>query len=234
MRARHRLFPTLDAPKTLAPDRMTLAIVPSFSPTSPPITKAPLIRPPANDCEIVAVAVSAAALASDPDFLETPLGPLEGTEDVFFVYTDSRVPEISYGEDWDTLGQRSTASGSAKVANLRVPWTAVLGFEDKAFVPQPANSTPGLTSQTLMPVFYVSLARGALNRAVSYIKDHGRAWLHSPYDRAVDEPYVVDGIGELQSRLHAPPMVSCRPRVSAVIFIMGLPSVDIRMEPVVR
>ena len=137
---------------------------------------------------------------SDRVFIGTAL---EGSEDVFFVYTDSRVPEISYGEDWDTLGQRSTASGSAKVANLRVPWTDALGFADKVFVPQPANSTPGLTSQTLMPVFYVSLARGALDKAVGYIRDHGRAWLHSPYERAVDEPYVVDGIGLLQSRLLA-------------------------------
>ena len=137
---------------------------------------------------------------SDRVFIGTAL---EGTEDVFFVYTDSRVPEISYGEDWDTLGQRSTASGSAEVAGLRVPWTTALGFEGRTFVPQPANITPGLTSQTLMPVFYVSLARGALDKAVGYIRDHGRAWLHSPYERAVDEPYVVDGIGQLQSRLLA-------------------------------
>lgn len=137
---------------------------------------------------------------SDRVFIGTAI---EGTEDVFFVYTDSQVPEISYGEDWDTLGQRSTASGSAKVAGLRVPWSEVLGFRDKQFIPRPANITPGLTSQTLMPTFYVNLARGALDRAVSYIKQHGRSWLHSPYDRAVDEPYVVDGIGALQSRLLA-------------------------------
>jgi alkylation response protein AidB-like acyl-CoA dehydrogenase len=128
---------------------------------------------------------------------------LEGTEDVFFVYTSSRVPEISYGEDWDTLGQRSTASGSATVSGLRVSWDEALGFAGKTFIPQPANITPGLTSQTLMPTFYVSLARGALDKAVDYIKNHGRAWLHSDYERAVDEPYVVDGIGQLQSRLLA-------------------------------
>jgi len=128
---------------------------------------------------------------------------IEGTEDVFFVYTGSRVPQISYGEDWDTLGQRSTASGSATVSGLRVPWDAALGFAGKTFIPQPANITPGLTSQTLMPTFYVSLARGALDKAVDYIKNHGRAWLHSGYERAVDEPYVLDGIGQLQSRLLA-------------------------------
>ncbi|HEY5351603.1 MAG TPA: acyl-CoA dehydrogenase family protein [Streptosporangiaceae bacterium] len=128
---------------------------------------------------------------------------LEGTEDVFFVYTDSRVPQITYGNDWDTLGQRSTASGSATVSGLRASWDQALGFSGKTFIPQAANITPGLTSQTLMPTFYVSLARGALDKAVDYIKNHGRAWLHSSYERAVDEPYIVDGIGQLQSRLLA-------------------------------
>lgn len=137
---------------------------------------------------------------SDRVFIGTAI---EGTEDVFFAYTSSHVPEIIYGDDWDTLGQRSTASGSATVSGLRVPWDDALGFAGKTFIPQPANITPGLTSQTLMPTFYVSLARGALDKAVDYIKDHGRAWLHSSYERAVDEPYVVDGIGQLQSRLLA-------------------------------
>jgi alkylation response protein AidB-like acyl-CoA dehydrogenase len=84
-----------------------------------------------------------------------------------------------------------------------VSWDEALGFSGKTFIPQPANITPGLTSQTLMPTFYVSLARGALDKAVDYIKNHGRAWLHSSYERAVDEPYIVDGIGQLQSRLLA-------------------------------
>jgi alkylation response protein AidB-like acyl-CoA dehydrogenase len=137
---------------------------------------------------------------SDRVFIGTALN---GTDNVFFLYVDSHDPAIRYGNDWDTLGQRSTASGSASVVNLRVPWDRALGFEGKQFVPQPANLTPGLTSQTLMPTFYVSLARGALDRAIEYVKSQGRSWLHSPYERAVDEPYVVDGFGGHTARLLA-------------------------------
>ncbi|MFT3899375.1 MAG: acyl-CoA dehydrogenase family protein [Gordonia sp. (in: high G+C Gram-positive bacteria)] len=129
---------------------------------------------------------------------------IEGTEDVFFVLANSHDPGIIYGNDWDTLGQRSTGSGSARVEEVSVPWADAIGFDaDKQFVPQPANLTPGLTSQTLMPTFYVSLARGALDRAVEYVQKHSRSWLHSEYERAVDEPHVVDGFGELQSHLLA-------------------------------
>ncbi|GED97154.1 acyl-CoA dehydrogenase family protein [Gordonia crocea] len=128
---------------------------------------------------------------------------IEGTSDVFFVLADSHDPGVIYGNDWDTLGQRSTGSGSARVEGVVVPWTDAIGFDDKQFVPQNANLSPGLTSQTLMPTFYLSLARGALDRAVDYVQKHSRSWLHSEYERAVDEPHVVDGFGGLQAHLLA-------------------------------
>ncbi|MCX5043501.1 acyl-CoA dehydrogenase family protein [Aldersonia sp. NBC_00410] len=128
---------------------------------------------------------------------------LAGTTDVFFVLADTKQPGIIYGNDWDTLGQRSTGSGSARVEAVTVPWSEAIGFADKQFQPRGANLTPGLTSQTLMPTFYVSLARGALDRAVQYVRTSSRSWLHSEYERAVDEPHVVDGFGELQAHLLA-------------------------------
>lgn len=128
---------------------------------------------------------------------------IAGTSDVFFVLADSHQSGIIYGNDWDTLGQRSTGSGSARVEAVTVPWSDAIGFSDKQFQPRGGNLTPGLTSQTLMPTFYLSLARGALDRAVDYVQNNSRSWLHSPYERAVDEPHVVDGFGELQSHLLA-------------------------------
>ncbi|GAC66641.1 acyl-CoA dehydrogenase family protein [Gordonia soli] len=123
--------------------------------------------------------------------------------DVFFVLADTQQSGIIYGDDWDTLGQRSTGSGSARIEGVEVAWTEAIGFADKQFQPQNANLTPGLTSQTLMPTFYVSLARGALDRAVEYVTENSRSWLHSEYERAIDEPHVLDGFGGLQSHLLA-------------------------------
>jgi len=144
---------------------------------------------------------------------------IEGTEDVFFVLADAHDPGIIYGNDWDTLGQRSTGSGSARVEGVSVPWDDAIGFSDKQFQPRGANLTPGLTSQTLMPTFYLSLARGALDRAVDYVQHHSRSWLHSPYERAVDEPHVVDGFGVLQSHLLAAEafLASASEKVSAAL-----------------
>jgi alkylation response protein AidB-like acyl-CoA dehydrogenase len=128
---------------------------------------------------------------------------LEGTSDIFFVLVDARLPGITYGEDWDTFGQRGTASGSVTFTDVVVPWTRAIGFADKKFVPRGANHTPGLTAHTLMPAIYTGLARGALNQAVEYIRSNSRPWFQSGYARAVDDPFIVRGIGRLEAHLRA-------------------------------
>jgi alkylation response protein AidB-like acyl-CoA dehydrogenase len=128
---------------------------------------------------------------------------LEGGSNIFFLLVDARLPGITYGDDWDTFGQRGTASGSVTFTDVVVPWTQAIGFAGKSFVARGANHTPGLTAQTLMPTIYTGLARGALDQAVAYIRDHSRPWLHSDYTRAVDDPYIVRGIGRLEAHLRA-------------------------------
>jgi alkylation response protein AidB-like acyl-CoA dehydrogenase len=126
----------------------------------------------------------------------------ESPDDLFFTVAETNQPGIVANDDWDTLGQRSTGSGSAFVSDVRTGWNNLLGFQNGQFVARPGNFVPGLF-QTVIVTFYISLARGALTKAVEYTKTKSRAWVHGPYERAVDEPHIVDGYGELQSRLLA-------------------------------
>jgi alkylation response protein AidB-like acyl-CoA dehydrogenase len=123
--------------------------------------------------------------------------------DAFFGIVGADSPGIELSDDWDTLGQRTTVSGGAQTTDVRLAWADVLGVADGAFQPKIANITPGLISQLLMANFYLGLAQGSLASAVQYTRTNSRSWLHSPYERATDEPHVVDGYGELQSRLLA-------------------------------
>lgn len=126
-----------------------------------------------------------------------------GSDSVFFLLVDSDTPGISFGDDWDTLGQRGTGSGSVTFSDVSVPWDRAIGFADRQFVPRRANHTPGLTAQTLMPTLYTGLARGALDRAVDYIRTQARPWLHSTHSQAIDDPFIQAGIGRLESLLRA-------------------------------
>lgn len=126
---------------------------------------------------------------------------LEGTDSVFFLLVDARSDGITFGADWDTLGQRGTGSGSVRFTDVTVDWSRAIGFDGRTFVPRQANHTPGVTGQIMIVTMYNGLARGALDRGVAYIRERSRPWLHSDYEAALDDPYIQRGIGELQSRL---------------------------------
>jgi alkylation response protein AidB-like acyl-CoA dehydrogenase len=51
--------------------------------------------------------------------------------------------------------------------------------------------------------FYLGIARGALETARTYTRDRSRSWLYSSYERAVDEPHVIDTYGDLTAKLWA-------------------------------
>lgn len=110
---------------------------------------------------------------------------------------------LSTDGPWDTLGQRGTASGAVRATEVRAPWRDAIGYVDKEFRPRPGNVVPGLVTQALLVNYYLGVAEGALSDGVRYAREHSRAWLHSPYERAVDEPHVVDGYGDLQAKVWA-------------------------------
>lgn len=121
----------------------------------------------------------------------------------FFAYAPHGSTGIELEDTWDTLGQRTTVSGPAVATDLRVPWSNVLGFDEKRFVPKPGAGTIGLVSQLLMANMYIGISEGALAQALEFTRSHSRPWLYSSYERAVDEPHIVDAYGELRARLAA-------------------------------
>jgi alkylation response protein AidB-like acyl-CoA dehydrogenase len=122
----------------------------------------------------------------------------------FFGYAPHGTGGIHLEDTWDTLGQRSTVSGPAVVTDVRLPWSNVLGFDDEhRFVPKAGAGTIGLVSQLLMANIYLGLAQGALAQAIEFTRHQSRPWQNSLYERAVDEPHIVDAYGALRARLVA-------------------------------
>ena len=74
----------------------------------------------------------------------------ESPEDLFFTIAETNQPGIVANDDGDTLGQRSTGSGSAIVSDVRTGWDNLLGFENGQFVPRPGNFVPGLFQSHLL------------------------------------------------------------------------------------
>ncbi|GAA2821774.1 acyl-CoA dehydrogenase family protein [Crossiella cryophila] len=137
---------------------------------------------------------------SDVTVLE---GVLEGTETHVFAIVPSDQPGIIFHDDWDNIGQRLTESGSAEIRDVHVDWAAAAGFVDKVFQTRVYNTLNVPAIQLVFVNFYLGIARGALETAATYTREHSRSWLNSPYERAVDEPYVLDIYGDLGAKLWA-------------------------------
>jgi alkylation response protein AidB-like acyl-CoA dehydrogenase len=143
---------------------------------------------------------STGSKVSDVTVLE---GVLAGTDKHIFAIVPSTIDGLSFNDDWDNIGQRLTESGSVEINNVRVDWTSAAGYVDKEFQPRVYNTLNVPTIQLVFINFYLGIARGALETAATYTRDKARSWLHGGYEKAVDEPHVIDTYGDLTAKLWA-------------------------------
>ncbi|OBZ93413.1 hypothetical protein ADU59_21370 [Pararhizobium polonicum] len=116
---------------------------------------------------------------------------------------DNPTAGLTFGGDWDSIGQRLTVSGSARLDNVRVTRTDLVGFYSEE-TKQPPNVTVHVpVIQLAFTELYIGAAKGALKAARNYIRTEGRPWVTSGYERAGDDTLIMDRIGTLSARLAA-------------------------------
>lgn len=109
---------------------------------------------------------------------------------------------ITFGEDWDNLGQRLSASGSVTYRDVRIEPSLVIGSLDPALTTARASLiTPAV--QAVFGHFYLGIAEGALAAAREYTKTVSRPWTLSDSPSAAQDPYVLATYGDLIARLTA-------------------------------
>jgi alkylation response protein AidB-like acyl-CoA dehydrogenase len=132
-------------------------------------------------------------------------GVLEGTDTHIFAIVPTDQPGIVFADDWDSLGQRLTESGSVEIRDVRVDWASAAGFVERVFQPLVYNTLNVPAIQLVFANFYLGIAQGALATASEYTRTKTRAW---PYGgdvkaQAGEEWYLLEGYGVLQSKLWA-------------------------------
>ncbi len=161
---------------------------------------------------------STGSRVSDLTVLE---GVLEGTDQHVFAIVPSAQDGIVFGDDWDNIGQRLTESGSVRIENVRVSWDDAAGYVDRQFRPLVYNTLNLPAIQLVFANLYLGIAQGALETAAAYTRSTTRPWPYGGDDKdsAVDEWYVLEAYGDLQSKLWAVEALVDRAgeRVSAVL-----------------
>ncbi|WP_085717817.1 SfnB family sulfur acquisition oxidoreductase [Pseudomonas sp. B28(2017)] len=108
-------------------------------------------------------------------------------------------PGLRIVDDWSGFGQRTTASGTILLNNVRVDSELVV---DNWKI----NDTPniqGAVSQLIQAAIDAGIARGAIDDAIDFVKTRARPWIDAKVERASDDLYVIAEIGKLKIELHA-------------------------------
>ncbi|MFG2158596.1 SfnB family sulfur acquisition oxidoreductase [Streptomyces olivaceus] len=126
---------------------------------------------------------------------------LARTEDdnLHVAYVPRDAPGVTVTDDWDGLGQRTTASGTVRLADVAVPADRVLPHHLTFRGPQ----LHGAVAQLLHAAIDAGIAAGALAEAAEFVRTKSRPWFESGAETAVEDLLLVQRFGELALAVRA-------------------------------
>ncbi|MDD2730044.1 SfnB family sulfur acquisition oxidoreductase [Malikia sp.] len=116
----------------------------------------------------------------------------------WLAFAERDAPGLTVINDWSSFGQRTTASGSIRIDNVRVPASRL--------VPVAAFDRPtaaGPISQIIQSAIDAGIAAAAINETIAFVRTRSRPWIDSGKESASEDPFTVSAVGELVIRLHA-------------------------------
>ena len=108
-------------------------------------------------------------------------------------------PGLRVVDDWSGFGQRTTASGTVLLNDVRVDADLVV---DNWRINESPNSQ-GAVSQLIQAAIDLGIAREAIADTISFVRERSRPWIDAKVERNSDDPYVIADIGKLSIELHA-------------------------------
>ena len=102
-------------------------------------------------------------------------------------------------DDWSAFGQRTTASGTVVLKNVRVSQGQILPSYEAYQRP----TTRGPFSQIIHVAIDVGIARAAIADTIDFVKNRSRPWIDANVERASQDPLTIQDLGKLHYQLHA-------------------------------
>ncbi|MFF4255030.1 SfnB family sulfur acquisition oxidoreductase [Streptomyces sp. NPDC001663] len=114
-------------------------------------------------------------------------------------YVPADAPGLTVIDDWDGLGQRTTASGTVRLEDVPVPGDRVLPHHLTFEGPQ----LHGAVAQLLHAAIDTGIAAGALAEAAEFVRTKSRPWFESGAETAAEDPLLIQRFGELALQVRA-------------------------------
>ena len=120
-----------------------------------------------------------------------------GDDALHVAYVPRDAPGVEVVDDWDGMGQRTTASGTVRLTEVEVPADRVLPHHLTFQGPQ----LHGAVAQLLHAAIDTGIASGALAEAVAFVRSKSRPWFESGFETAAEDPLLIQRFGELTIRV---------------------------------
>jgi SfnB family sulfur acquisition oxidoreductase len=128
-----------------------------------------------------------------------PIGAVDEEGLIYRVIVPRDAPGLKIVDDWNGMGQRTTASGTVTLENVTVPADHVIHVHKFASLP----NLYGPTSQLIQAAIDLGIARAAIAETIAFVKTRARPWMDSGKETAAEDPFIISNIGNLEINLHA-------------------------------
>jgi SfnB family sulfur acquisition oxidoreductase len=114
-------------------------------------------------------------------------------------WVERAAPGVTVVDDWNGMGQRTTASGTVRLESVEVPARRITPYHLTFEGPQ----TYGAFAQVLHAALDAGIARAALADAAEFVTTKSRPYPDAGVERAADDPLVVHAFGEMELAVRA-------------------------------
>lgn len=109
-------------------------------------------------------------------------------------WVERTAPGVEVIDDWNGLGQRTTASGSVVLTDVAVTDDYITNYAETFDGPQ----TYGAFAQVLHAAIDAGIARAAVSDAAEFVRTSSRPYPDAGVHRNADDPLVVHAFGEME------------------------------------
>ncbi len=130
--------------------------------------------------------------------LDTVEDPGQGPLHVAWV--ERTAPGVTVVDDWDGMGQRTTASGTVRLVDVEVDASRLTPYH---LTFESGPQTYGAFAQLLHAALDAGIARAALREAAGFVTTRSRPYADAQVERHADDPLVVHAFGEMELEVRA-------------------------------
>jgi SfnB family sulfur acquisition oxidoreductase len=108
-------------------------------------------------------------------------------------------PGLNVIDDWSSFGQRTTASGTTIIENVKVSAEHVISH----FLAFERPTTQGPIAQIIQAPVDVGIANAALRDTIHYVHNYTRPWIDVELEHGYEDPLTIYNVGSVVIQVHA-------------------------------